>query len=159
ATGLLDLNGFSDTVGTADAVTALTVNSGKVQTGPTGTLTLVGDITTNAGVTVNPGPGNQTAVAAAVISGNLNLGNGYARTLNIGDRGELLVDAIISANLSGSADLFKQGGSGTLLLSGNNSGLSGSMFLNNNPGNNQPSVLVGSDTALGSGVVFPANTL
>src|SRR5262249_23638948 len=75
------------------------------------------------------------------------------------DTDELLVDSIISANLSGSADLFKQN-SGQLLLSGSNSGFSGTVFLTSaNPRFNQASVLVGSDTALGTGVVFPASGL
>src|SRR5262249_7497908 len=83
---------------------------------------------------------------------------GYARTLTTNDRGELLVDVIISADLSGAADLSKQQAGG-LVLSGNNSGLSGAWTINSNPGNNQPSLLIGSDTALGTGVVFPVNTV
>jgi autotransporter-associated beta strand protein len=46
-TGLLDLNGFNETIGNADAQTALTLNMGNVDTG-TGTLSINGDIATTA---------------------------------------------------------------------------------------------------------------
>src|SRR5262249_12556792 len=110
--GLLDLNGFSDTIGTNDSQTALAITSVAVSTGA-GTLTVGGNLTMAA----NVGP-SWTADLAPLISGNLNLG-GVARQIDVADRTNLPVDGIISANITGSAGFIKTN-NGLLLLSGNN---------------------------------------
>ena len=157
-TGLLDLNGHSDAIGMANGQTALTVTSGDVRTGTLGTLTINGDIVTNSGFGIGTLPGTYNARVAATISGNIAFSSGYARTITVNDTNELMVEVIFSANLSSSADVLKQG-NGSILLSGNNSGLTGTLFINGNPGYSQPGTIVGSDTALGSGWVYPANTV
>jgi autotransporter-associated beta strand protein len=142
STGLLDLNGFSDTIGTGPDVAALTINGGNVTTG-SGTLTLDGDVTETAVSSnniVNPG----------TISGNLNLG-AAARTFSINHLAALPYDLIVSANISGAAgaDLNKTG-LGTLLLSGNNTYAGNTYLSASSPGE----IAVGSDTALGTGTLF-----
>src|SRR5207247_28029 len=103
---------------------------------------------------------NYSASQAPSISGNLNLGT-FSRTLNIGDNPGLLVDALLTANLRGSADLVKGAtpantGVGTLLMSGNNVNYSGNVFITaGNPAGGQPNVIVATDTAFGTGIVFP----
>ena len=157
-TGLLDLNNHSDAIGTADAQVALD-DAGAIWTG-TGTLTVNGNISTWPGKATwanFDGQASLPPIFAPVIAGNLNLGSGYARTIDIQDRQELQVDAII-ANLLGSADLFKVD-SGDLLLTGNNSGFTGTFSINGNPGYNEPLVTVGSSTVLGTGVVYPVSTV
>ena len=156
-TGLLDLNGHNDAIGVADGQPGLSVTSGVVQTG-TGTLTLDGDLTTANQFVIGTLPGNYNARVAPLITGNLNLGSSYARTWNIGDASELYVDAVISADLTGSVDLIKQT-AGTPVLSGESSGFSGSIYINSNGSNNQPGLLIGSGTALGTGTIYPANTM
>ncbi|HEY5311373.1 MAG TPA: autotransporter-associated beta strand repeat-containing protein, partial [Pirellulales bacterium] len=112
STGLLDLNGFSDTIGTGPDMVALTINGGNVSTGA-GTLTLNGDVTESNTATSN-------IVSPGTISGNLNLG-AAARTFNLYHFAGLAYDLVISANISGAAgaDLNKSN-TGSLLLSGNN---------------------------------------
>src|SRR5688572_5567298 len=97
--GLLDLNNFSNTIGT------LTLMGGSITTG-TGTLTLGGTVTGNASAT------------SATISGNLGLGSAN-RTFTIND-GAATFDLNISAVVSGTVTLTK-GGTGTMVLSGANS--------------------------------------
>ena len=92
--GLLDLNGYSDTVGNSLALNG----TAGVQTG-TGALTL----SSNATITV--GTGNPS------ISGNLNVGSGACGIIANGT-------LTISANVSGSADLIKSGIQ-SVYLSGN----------------------------------------
>ena len=77
STGLLDLNGNNDTIGTADGQTALTVIGGAVTTG-TGTLTLNGDISVLSAATVGGLPGNPAAAIAPTISGNLAFPGSFA---------------------------------------------------------------------------------
>ncbi|HEV8589467.1 MAG TPA: autotransporter-associated beta strand repeat-containing protein [Pyrinomonadaceae bacterium] len=96
--GLVDLNNFSDAVG------ALTMTSGDITTG-TGTLTLGGNITTNA------------SSSSATISGNLALG--LANRIIVVADGSATDDLVISAVVSGSFNMDKDG-AGTLVLSGNN---------------------------------------
>jgi len=95
--GLLDLNGNSDKVGTLD------MTAGSVTTGA-GTLTLGGTVTGN---------GNANS---ATISGNLNLGGDRTFTIANGAAAE---DMSISAVISGANKLTKDG-TGTLVLSGVN---------------------------------------
>ena len=159
-TGLFDLNGNSDVIGTADGQPALSVTSGVVATG-VGTLTINGNITATATFNIGTLPANNAGIIAPVISGKLNLGDIYASTITVNDQSALLVDAIISASLSGAADVIKQT-AGTLLLTGNSTGLTGNFSINNNPGFNQPSLIVGGSTAgvstaLGTGIIFPAS--
>lgn len=154
STGLLDLNNRSDTVGNADGQTALTITSGLVQTG-TGTLTVNGNLSLAAGFPFSGSTGTPTAVAPPQISGNLAFPGTFERVINLADRGELLVDGVITATLSGAGDV-RVTGSGALMLTGNNSGLSAGMFVQNTGGsNNQPSVIAGHDNALGSGTLLP----
>ena len=95
--GLLNLNGVPDTIG------SLTMTGGSITTG-VGTLTLGGDVIGNANTT------------SATISGNLALG--ATRTFSIYD-GAASDDMAISAVISGSFGITKAGG-GTLYLSGLN---------------------------------------
>ncbi len=95
--GLLDLNNFSDTIG------SLMMTGGAVTTG-TGTLTLGGTVTTSA------------SASSATIAGNLGLG--AIRTFTIND-GIATDDLLITAVVSGAFNLTK-GASGTLVLAGSN---------------------------------------
>ena len=141
-TGLLDLNGFNETIGVADAQTALTLQAGSTVATGTGTLTINGNIVSTSA----DGAGSFTPVVAPTISGNLNLGP-IARTIDTGgDRTELPFELDISANISG-AGLLKSTNDGTLLLSGNNT-YSGDTFVSSG------SLVFGSDTALGSSIVY-----
>ena len=97
SSGVFDLNGNSDTIGT------LTMTGGSVTTG-VGTLTLGGNVTGNA------------ASTPATISGKLALGGN--RTFTIAD-GAALEDMAISAVISGSNTVTKSG-AGTLVFSGAN---------------------------------------
>jgi autotransporter-associated beta strand protein len=138
--GLFNLNNNSDTVG------ALAMTSGNVSTG-TGTLTLGGDVTTNADST------------SAVISGNLGLGGN--RNFTVAD-GAAATDLNVTAVVSGAFTVTKSG-AGTMVLAGTNtytkatavnagalfvngSTVSGSAFTVNNSG----TVLGGSGTIGGS---------
>jgi autotransporter-associated beta strand protein len=100
--GLLDLNGFDDTVG------PITLTAGRVATG-TGTLTLNGDVTSLA------------ASAPSAINGHLALGGGStARAFTVGlgtAGGDLSVNAVVAG--SAGVSLVKQG-AGRLSLSGSN---------------------------------------
>ncbi|HEY5314876.1 MAG TPA: autotransporter-associated beta strand repeat-containing protein, partial [Pirellulales bacterium] len=139
STGLLDLNGFSDTVGNLAGSVGLTINGGNITTGA-GTLTLVGDLTettTNANNIQSPG----------TISGNLNLGSA-ARTFTINHFSGLPYDLIISANISGAAGVdLNKAGTGNLLLSGNNT-YAGQTFVA------AGEIAVGSNSALGTGSLY-----
>jgi fibronectin-binding autotransporter adhesin len=142
STGLIDLNGFDETIGNADGQTALTINVGEIRTNG-GLLTVIGNISTN------PAQGSQlwTPISAPTISGRLNLGS-VARVIDVGgDRGELPFELDLSANLTGSQGFLLQN-SGTLLLSGDNSGLAGDVVRTN--GN----FAIESDTAFGTGRVL-----
>ncbi len=99
SSGLLDLNGFSDTINLSAN------NGGAVATG-TGTLTMAGDL---VALSSNGTP--------ATISGNLNLGGNRTFTVN---NGSSTIDLDISASISGANTLSKQG-TGTMQLSGSNS--------------------------------------
>jgi autotransporter-associated beta strand protein len=100
--GLLDLNGFNDTIG------PLTMTGGNITTG-TGRLTLNGDVTT------------LPSSMQATICGHLSLGSGTtARTFTLG-YGTADIDLDIQATIAGGSGvaLVKQG-SGFLMLEGNN---------------------------------------
>jgi autotransporter-associated beta strand protein len=105
-TATLDLNGFNGTVaglnlgGAGQTASSVVV----VQTG-TGTLTLAGDVSSDA-------TGDPTI--APLISGKLNLGSSN-RTFTVAD-GSSLVDLEVSALISGSGGLIKTG-AGILYLS------------------------------------------
>ncbi|QYM79384.1 autotransporter-associated beta strand repeat-containing protein [Horticoccus luteus] len=109
ASGVLDLNNYSDTVA------ALTVAGGAAITTGTGTLTLGGNVTHTG-----------TGSTAATISGNLALG-ATTRTITVGDSAAA-DDLSISANISGSGGLTKAG-AGTLVLGGTNT-FTGPMTVN-----------------------------
>lgn len=98
SSGVLDLNNYSDAVGT------LTMTGGSVTTG-TGLLTLGGNITTNA------------SASSATIAGNLDLGAN--RTFTVAD-GAAADDLIVSANINSSSANLTKSGTGTLVLSGSN---------------------------------------
>jgi autotransporter-associated beta strand protein len=100
SSGLLDLNGFNETIG------SITLNGGQVATGA-GTLTLADDVTTTA------------ATAEASISGNLSLGD-TTRTFTVAN-GAATRDLIISAVVSGAALAgLTKAGAGTMVLAGVN---------------------------------------
>ncbi len=103
ADGLVDLDGFNDTIG------SLTMSGGYFTTG-TGLLTLNGNVTTLASTTT------------AQVEGNLSLGtSAVPRTFTIAS-GSAGTDLDVSATVSGvaGAELLKTG-AGTMRLSGNNS--------------------------------------
>jgi fibronectin-binding autotransporter adhesin len=95
--GLLDLNNFSDSIG------SLNMTGGNVTTG-SGTLTLGGDVTSNA------------SASTATISGKLALGAN--RIFNIAD-GAAATDMLVSADISGAFGVTKNG-TGELVFSGAN---------------------------------------
>src|SRR5262249_38956427 len=97
-TGALDLNNFAETIGSA------TFTGGKISTG-TGTLTLNGDVKTNA------------TDAPTVLAGNLALG-GASRTFTVA-RGTGSEDLLLSAVVRGTVGFIKQG-TGILRLTGAN---------------------------------------
>ena len=123
---------------------------GTVITGA-GTLSLAGDITVavNTVTTVPPIP--------ATISGNLNLnGNtGLAtpalRTITVAAAAAVPYDLLLTANVSGSESIRILGGGG-LLLSGNNT-YTGDTYLQ------AGTLALGSDTALGTGMLSWGSTL
>ena len=96
-----DLNGYSDTIG------ALTMTGGAVTTAA-GTLTLGGNVTTNA------------SANSATISGNLDFGSA-TRTFTIAD-GTAADDMSISAVISSASGAYgiTKAGSGTMVLSAAN---------------------------------------
>lgn len=102
AAGLLDLNGQSNTVGSLSFT-----NGGKVQTGA-GCLELAGDVAVYGG-----------EPAAAVISGNLNLGY-TTRTFTVAENSQLTIEAGISGGYTGPliwSGILKAG-TGRLVLTG-----------------------------------------
>ena len=142
-TGMLNLAGKNETIGLADAQNALTLRASSWVDLGGGTLTINGNINTNAA----EGASIWTPVVGTrIINGTLALGS-LVRGLDVPDRGELPYEMEISANLTGSGGINFTS-SGTLLLSGNNSGFSGDTMRAN--GN----FAVGSDTAFGTGRVF-----
>lgn len=110
SSGVLNLNGFSDTIN------SLTFTGGSVATGG-GTLTITNSnsITTNA------------AGTGATISGNLALPS-YSSTINVAD-GVATSDLTISANISGNRII--KTGDGTLVLSGTNTFADGGQTYDN----------------------------
>ncbi|MFO0909074.1 MAG: autotransporter-associated beta strand repeat-containing protein [Isosphaeraceae bacterium] len=98
ASGLLDLANQSGSAG------AIGLTGGNIATG-TGTLTLNGNLTSNA------------STALARVSGKLDLG-ATARTFSVAGGG-IPVDLEVAAAIQGTGGLAKTG-TGTLLLSGNN---------------------------------------
>ncbi|AMV22806.1 Autotransporter-associated beta strand repeat protein [Gemmata sp. SH-PL17] len=96
--GLLNLNGFNETLG------ALTLVGGEITTA-TGVLTLISDVNVTA------------ATEVAKISGNLSLG-GAVRTFNVGN-GAADPDLQIDAVISNGPGIILTGG-GTLVLGGAN---------------------------------------
>ena len=96
-TGVLDLNNFSDVIG------SLKLTGGTVTTG-SGTLTLGGTLTANASATTS------------TITGNLGLGANRTFTINDGTATD---DLLVSAVISGAFSLTKSG-AGTVVLGGNN---------------------------------------
>src|SRR5207248_9372296 len=93
ATGKLDLNGFNETIGSANLQTALTLAGGSEVATGAGTLTLNGDVLFSGGV-----------VAPAVVSGKLNLGSAATRTFNVGDFAPVPYDLQVTADISGGAN-------------------------------------------------------
>ncbi|WP_425614644.1 autotransporter-associated beta strand repeat-containing protein [Anatilimnocola sp. NA78] len=150
-TGLLDLNNHSDTIGVADVQNALSVQAGGAVATGTGTLTLNGNI---AGGSDNGDQGAAifTLTAPFTLSGNLNLG-AVPRTIDTNSgSANLPLEVVISAKISGSGGIVKQG-NGTLLLSGNND-YSGTTYLG------AGDLAVGHDNAFGtSRVYFVSSTL
>ena len=122
ATGLLNINGKTDTIG------ALLIEYGEVRVGDGGSLTIstlsmkAGEITTGTGTltlggTVTGVADGNPSPSGAVISGNLALGGN--RTFTIADTATVADDMLISAVVSGAFTLTK-GGAGNLTLSGDN---------------------------------------
>ncbi len=121
--GTFDLGNHNQTLGGINFV-----SGGLVQTGA-GTLTLAGDVSSQASATT------------ATIAGNLNLG-AASRTFNVADGG-VSPDMAITANISGTGGINKTG-NGSLTLNG----------LNSHTGSNTlaaGTTIAASDSALGSG--------
>jgi fibronectin-binding autotransporter adhesin len=104
--GVLDLNGFSDSIG-ALALESDTLTAAQVTTGA-GTLTLGGDVT----LTVNG-----TGATGVTLSGNLSLG-GNTRTFNI-PHGAAAVDLTVSAAIASTGGGLTKAGAGTVRFAGN----------------------------------------
>jgi fibronectin-binding autotransporter adhesin len=149
SSGRLELNGHRDTIGNLTLVTGVTA-SADVDLGG-GTLTLGGNA-----VTVNAFQGSSGVTPAATISGGtLDLGTLFSgvggstwKTINVNDTqlNNIATDLIISANVTGLADVsVRKDGGGSLRLTGNNSGLASPFFMNGGI------IELGSDTALGTG--------
>jgi len=98
--GILDLNGFSDTIG------ALTMTGGTLKTG-TATYTMSG-----GGITTNP------SSVTSLISGKVALGSS-SRTFTI-NNGTASDDLLITAVISGSGSTLTKAGIGTFAMSGIN---------------------------------------
>jgi autotransporter-associated beta strand protein len=142
-TGRWELAGNAETIGQADAQTALTLRAASSVDMGGGTLSIIGNIATNA----SEGASIWTPVTGTRIeNGTLNLGN-VPTVFDVPDRSELPFELEVSANIVGTAGLVLQNG-GTLLLSGDNSGLSGDVIRTN--GN----FAIGSDSGFGTGRVL-----
>src|SRR5262249_48249634 len=125
STGLLDLNGNNETIGTQDGATALTVK-GRIVQSSAGTLTVKGDINLDpTQLTAGGLPGAPAVAVAPSISGNVAFPGSISRDIRVTDSPILQADAVVSAlltNNGANADI-RTVGSGALVLSGNNSGL------------------------------------
>jgi autotransporter-associated beta strand protein len=116
---VLDLNGFSETVG------AITLGSGTMNADALGGLGYsivntgdsAGFLKMNGNLTYNAGPTDKQHGLAA-ISANIDL-NGATRTFTINNSTAVAQDVVISGNISGSAGLTKAQ-AGVLALSGTN---------------------------------------
>ena len=111
-TGLLDLNGFNDTVG------AITIfGGGRIKTG-TGTMTINDNLRASGGL----------VGGTAIIEGNLSLG-AAARTFTVTNTPiPAVIDFSIVAKVSGTGGIIKTG-DGDMALSGSNS-FSGAVTVN-----------------------------
>jgi len=150
STGVLDFNGFSDTIGNLALVNGVTDSADVLLGG--GTLTLGG-----ASVTVTGFQGSgPTSPAATIQGGTLDLGTfysgaggGFTKTFAINNTALASTDQdlIVSAHITGTADVsLTKTGAGVMTFSGNNT-YAGPTFLTNGI------VRVGSDTAFGTGLV------
>ena len=165
STGLLDLNGFNETLGSQAGTTGLTLTFGNITTGA-GTLYLDGDLVVGNAATA--AAANGQTVGISTISGNLDLGSDSAnaasnatnwdapRTFTINHNVALPDDLIISANLFGSNDINKAG-AGVLTLQGTNTGLTNSY--SGHVYETAGTIAIGSGNALGSGPLYLIGTL
>jgi autotransporter-associated beta strand protein len=143
---ILDLNGFSDTVGGisfGSATQNTTGNSGQtpsiVNSGAAATLTLGNTVTYYAGTA-----GHENG--QATISANLNLNSlSNAREFNIADSPNAAIDLLVSGDISptGASNSFLKNGAGLMRISGNNS-WNGVTFVQ------QGTLQLGSNTAFSS---------
>ena len=117
-TATLDLNGYSDTIGSL-SLGGTTPASGAAVTTGAGILTLGGDATYNS-YAIN--------LLGATISGKLDLG--ATRTFTVNDSATAANDLTVSADISGAGFGLIKEGVGTLVLSGNNAAATGGMTLN-----------------------------
>lgn len=124
SSGMLDFNNFSDTIGNLTMVVGNTYSADIDLNG--GTLTFGG-----ATLTVNGFQGSSgVAPAATIADGTFDLGSHFSgaggggfKALNVNDTqlNNVAPDLILSANITGAADIgWNKGGGGTLVLSGNN---------------------------------------
>ncbi len=125
SSGLLDLNGFNETIG------QLQFAGGNVTTG-------AGVLSFGIGPTVvSSAPSGNTAT----LSGNVDLG-GFTRTFSVAD-GAATTDVDVSAVISNGA--LAKAGAGVLRLGGNNTLLTGQVTISGG------TLLLGSNTAAGTG--------
>ncbi len=144
-TGWLDMNGFSDTFGSADAVVAITLNAGVLtlnSSGSSGTLTLIGDITTTP---VQSSSLFNVQTPPRIEGGSIGLGT-VTHSITSADNVGLPYDLILSSNVSGSGGINKLG-AGLLLLTGDNT-YTGTTFFG------AGGLAVGSNSALGTGLLY-----
>ena len=145
-TGRFELNGKNEVIGNVDVQAALTLQSASTVDLGGATLGINGNIASSS----NNGATLWTPTTAPrIVNGTLDLGSSVARTIDMGgDNSQIPYELEISANLVGTVGFVQSGNNGTLLLSGNNSGLSGEIYRG---GGN---FAVGSDTAFGNAKVF-----
>ncbi|MCB1090353.1 MAG: autotransporter-associated beta strand repeat-containing protein, partial [Verrucomicrobiae bacterium] len=163
STGVLDLNGFDDTIGSLTLTTGINVSSDVLLGGATltmqgATLTVNGQqgssglspAATIQGGTFDLGTFESTGGIAAVISGG---GTTKSFVINDTQLANVATDLIISADIVGGPEIsITRSGGGTLRLSGDNGGLTGPYLMTNGI------LELGSDTALGTGLVAFQNS-
>ncbi|WP_254512258.1 autotransporter-associated beta strand repeat-containing protein [Anatilimnocola floriformis] len=145
ATGRLELNGKNEVIGNVDAQAALTLQAASSVDLGGGTLGINGNIVSTTSTVATLWTPN---AAPRITNGTLDFG-AVPRTIDTGnDVNQLPFELEIGANLTGTAGFIQATTTGTVLLSGNNSGLSGEIYRG---GGN---LAVGSDTAFGAAKVF-----
>ncbi|WP_265592841.1 autotransporter-associated beta strand repeat-containing protein [Verrucomicrobium sp. BvORR034] len=106
-TAVLDLNGFNDTIASLTLGGSTTTSTANVQTGA-GTLTVLGNVTYSAA----------NNAQTSTVTGNVAL-TSASTTFTVGDSTTAATDLMVTAALSGSVGIVKDG-AGLMALGGNN---------------------------------------